>query len=263
MKMDSLIVQVNSSVRIVNYDVDGCVLPFDEIQEVLLYLHYGHEVRIMFEWALLTGCRIAELDRMDDRNLVPTKGGKWIIWALGKNQTGMRKVFIPQIIIDELEYYWQNNRRLGHRLFGISGDTCSSYFNKKIRAYLGKTWQEVRPFHYQGNAPFTYVLQFKGLRKVYQTLGWKRYYDRYGSSEIAINLISKEMGHSTTGMTARYYIINLEKMQIEKYPHLDPKDALIIEYQSRLTDHIIRIAESEIEENETLLECFTTNREGF
>lgn len=195
------------------HDNDSRAIPFDNIQEVLDFLPRADPVRVMFKMAFLTGCRLAELNRMKTGMI---QDG-YIYWQLGKNQNGFRKEKLPADFLLELIEYRNTSKTYQSKLFHLSHDTMRRYFNRDVRPHLSHSWKEKRLRPRAGKLVPEHILQLNGLRKTFQTYLFYHYYKKNNDAGVALELTSKRMKHSSKQMTAYHYIQNFEALNIEEY----------------------------------------------
>ncbi len=220
---------------------DHCTgIPFDKVVEALRFMEYASEVRVMFGMLFLTGCRISELSNMKPEFLF----GNILYWGLGKNQKGYRKERLPEFYLRELDEYRRTNRIPAGFLFGIDGNTLNRYFTRDVRPKLGKDWQR-RRFKPRGNEfGKGYVYQLKGLRKTFQTLYFADQLKKWKSSEVALEMTSKKMRHSSRRVTAYHYLCEFDNLKIDRFRGTQPAYLLQNEGQTRLMDFgLVRLFE--------------------
>lgn len=213
-----------------NLENDCRAIPFDRLKEALAFMPWASSLRVMFLMLALTGCRIHELDRMKKSLLYDNV----LFWHLGKNQVGFRKERLPSWYLKELQEYWKNNRIFQDRFFGCSGDTFRRYFNRDVRPWMSRAWQEKRLVPKQGELQEEYILQLKGLRKTYQTLEFAKQLDKWKDSGVALEFTAKKMRHTTRQITAYHYIENFDALQIEKFKELTTEKIVQDNRQARL-----------------------------
>jgi len=180
----------------------------------------------------LTGCRCKELDNMKISKLF----GNILYWGLGKNQNSWRKEEMSLNFIKELIYYRKTHRVYGDKLFGISSDTLRRYFNRDVRPYLSKEWQEKTFYQENGALKTCFVYQLKGLRKDFQTLMFKKELEKWKDAGVALEFASKRMKHSSKHITAYHYLVNFDTLGIDNLSRFDPKNILNEMNQTRLMD---------------------------
>jgi integrase len=217
------------------HDNDSRAIPFPEIQEALDFLPRANKLRVMFKMAFLTGCRLSELNNMKTRHI---QDG-FIYWRLGKSQTGYRKEKLPADFLAELTEYRANNRTYQSTIFHLNHNTFRRMFNRDVRPYLSKAWQEKRLRVRANQLVPEHILQLNGLRKTFQTYLFYHEYQKHNDAGVALELTSKRMKHSSKHMTAYHYIQNFEALQIEAYG-LDLPIYEILEagQQMRIPDYI-------------------------
>lgn len=202
----------------IRHDIDSHAIPYKYVQEAINFMEYASTTRVMFQMLVITGCRIKELNSMKISNLYEEG---WFYWTLGKNQKGTRKIKLPEFFIKELLEYRSTHRVPQERLFGVRDCTFTRYFNRDVRPHLSKAWREVRIRNRQTSLDKTeYIFQLKGLRKNFQTVLFKKEYDKWNDANVAVLMTSKEMKHSSTHITAYHYIENFESLEIENYKEI-------------------------------------------
>ncbi len=227
---------VHKGVEKMKYNVENdCkAIPYEQVQEVLDFLPYANVVRVMFEMLLYTGCRISELSKMRRSLLYDDV----LFWHLGKNQKCFRKEKLPRHFLVELGEYWKENRICGDFFFGISGSTLNRYFNRDVRPFLSPAWQEKRLIAEKGQLKPEYILQLKGLRKVFQTVIFFHEYEKWKDSGVALEFTAKRMRHSTKHITAYHYLENFDAVDVEKFRELiyGQKGIILCPRQARLLE---------------------------
>jgi len=223
----------------INFLNDSHAIPFTSLIEAVDIMEYGSDVSVMFQMLFLTGCRISELDNMDVDHLFQIDEKKFIIyWRTGKKGR-IRKECLPYFYIKELNHYRKYNRVHAKRLFGIENNTFRRYFNRYVRPLLSKVWQEKRLYEVQGILQEQYVLQLKGLRKDFQTLLFKKEIEKWKDSNVALEMVSKRMKHSSQKITAFHYIENFDSLDINRFAHLEPAEILRTSgSQKRIMDYL-------------------------
>lgn len=200
-------------------DYECKAIPPSEIRTAIEGMRYGSPERVMFRMLAITGCRIACLDKMTMQHL----SGRFIYWETSKVGGKWRKEHLPDDYLEELAAYRTEYRANGKRLFGISGESFVRYFNRDIRPHLGGLW------NVKTNQPTTdgfgqqYLLKIKGLRKSFSTYDFARNYAKWKDADVALEMTSKRMKHSTAHITAHHYIENFDALGIKKVTtDLDP-----------------------------------------
>lgn len=223
----------NMEMECVSDSYDLKAIPPDDIQTAIDHMAYASQERVMFRALVLTGCRIACLDKWRMSHL----HGNYIYWEVSKTGGKYRKEFLPSDYLLELADYRNNSRVDGKRVFGITGETFVRYFNRDIRPRLGKAWNAKRLKPKAEGFDTEYVLQIKGLRKSFQTYDFARNYAKWHDAGVALEMTSKRMKHSTTHITAHHYIENFDALGIKKVTtDLDPIKALSLSRQMRIMD---------------------------
>ena len=215
-----------------NLSVDGQAIPPTRIKEVLDYLPYGNQIRVMFQFLAITGSRISELDRMRTDRILKSQNKYFLIWSLGKNQKAFRKEEIPEQLVQELRESRKNRRCFQNRLFSMSSDTFRRVFNRDVRPNLSDAWTERKIKLSKGQLQTEYVLQLKGLRKTFQTLNFAQELRKWNNPDIALEFTSKRMRHSSKHITAYHYIVNFDQVNTS----MDNLDLLGNNTQRRLPE---------------------------
>lgn len=195
-----------------NLSLEGQAVPLGRIKEVIDYLPYGNQIRVMFQFLAVTGCRISELNKMRPDRILKSQDKYFLIWALGKNQKSFRKEELPGHLIEELKEYRKDQRCCQNKLFGISSETFRRMFNRDVRPFLSEAWRELKIKMSKGQLQTEYVLQLKGLRKTFQTLNFAQELKKWNNPDIALEFISKRMKHSSKHITAYHYIVNFDQL---------------------------------------------------
>lgn len=224
--------QINQ--QLYDLETESYSIPFHEIKRAIEIMRYGSDIRTMFQMLVYTGCRIKELEYMKYSQLY----NNIIYWKLGKNQKKFRKEKLPIEYLKELRFYRKNYRIYQDKLFGIKSCTFRRYFNKQIRQLLKGKWTQKRFFAKQGCLVPEYVFQLKGCRKNYQTLEYAKMLDKWKSPNIAVEMTSKKMKHSSEKITAYHYIENFENLEIDKYKLFTIQDIINPKNQMRILDYI-------------------------
>lgn len=195
-------------------------IPFEEITDTLSRMNYASPERVMFEILAITGCRISELDKMNYSQLYDDL----LVWSLGKNQRRSRKENLPVYLVNEIKEM-RSKYRCSSKLFPISSSTFVRYFNRDVRPKLSPSWIKKRTSLERKTLKEEYVYRLKLLRKNYQTLLFKKYLDKFeGHYDIALQFTSKRMRHSSTKMTAYYYLQGID--DIKNFSGLMPEEII-------------------------------------
>lgn len=198
----------------VNLDREGTGIPFRLVKVLLEALPYGNVVRVMVRMLIYTGMRLSELDKCQMKNLF----GNCFYWELGKNQTGQyRKALLPQEYLDELKIYRESHRTFGDRMFGLNATAFRRKFNMEVRPLLSDEWREQVLVREAGILEEEYKFQLKGFRKNFATILFYKLYKKWDDANVALLMVSKEMKHSCTQMTAHHYLMEFENLELEKY----------------------------------------------
>lgn len=186
-------------------------ISFAQVRQVLETLEYASVERVMFEMMFYTGCRGQELNNMFF-DMIDTSDDNPIVYWKCKKQGKPRRAKIPKAFYEELLVYRDNYRHYANRLFGVSYQTFRRYFYA-CRKKLPYCWQEKGLSFAHGCRLEAHVLQLKGLRKLYQTRTFKKNLELWNfNGDLALQLTSKEMQHSSTGMTAYHYIRHFDEI---------------------------------------------------
>jgi integrase len=211
-------------------------IPFPQVKEAIDYMVYGCVERVMFLMLALTGCRLVELDRMSIKELFRDDKGYILFWKLGKNQKGNRRCSLPDWYIKELLYYRQHNRIYNNRLFGVTQKTFTRYFNDRVRPFLSLEWSK-KGIMLTNVLTSPNILQLKGLRKNFQTLKFWQNYKEWNSPDIALEMTSKMMKHSSRQLTIYHYIENFDRLGVRDGCSLNLEDLIMPSGQTLLADY--------------------------
>lgn len=216
-------------------------IPINEIIKAVNIMEYASTERVTFQLLTLLGCRIQELDTIKFTDIYPYNSDMYIVyWKKGKNQKGNRSELIPNTLYNELVAYRENHKVLGKHLLGAKGQTFCRYFNRDIRPKLGGQWLTKEP-NPENAWREEYIYQIKGLRKTFVTFSFKKYYEKWKNPDMALEQISKQMGHKTKRMTSMHYLQETEPLGIDSFYNRYINFADIIrdkERQSRLIEYI-------------------------
>jgi integrase len=211
---------------IIDHKVEGMAIPIKEITAAISKMTYASDISVMFKMLLLTGCRISELDSLRIRNLFDNT----FYFIPGKNQKRKpRKVVLPREYIKELVEYRKTNRVYSDRMFHISNVTFRKYFNRDIRPQI-KSWLVLKISARNGNLCTEYRYQLKGLRKTYSSTYFKEQYDKWGDANVALEVTSKHMKHSSTHMTAYHYIEEMNTIKGYKLEASKEEQKCLLDY---------------------------------
>lgn len=177
-----------------------CV-PFVECKKAISRMHYASTERVMFIMLVLTGCRLQALDTMFSSWLI----NGVLYYHPGKNQKQYLKTPLPNWYLKELCEYRKNHRIWGDHLFSCTADAFRRYF-VRIRPSLGYAWTETALMPHHNLCRESYVLQLKGIRKMFWTMEFKRQLEEWKDAGVALEMTSKKAAHSTTHMTAYHYL---------------------------------------------------------
>lgn len=192
-------------------------IPISEIMKAVNTMDYASTERIMFQFLCLLGCRIQELNNMKLDDIYPYDANMYIVyWKKGKNQKGYRSELITKSVYYELAKYRETHKIEGNKLFGATGQTFVRYFNRDIRPMLGGEWIIKAP-NPENHWKIEYVYQIKGLRKTFVTYSFKEYYEKWKNPDMALEEISKQMGHKTKRMTSMHYLQETKELDIDRY----------------------------------------------
>lgn len=176
-------------------------VPFCACQKAIRCMQYASKERVMFEMLVLTGCRLQALDNMRIGMLINGE----VFYHPGKNQKRYLKSELPAWYLKELSEYRKSGRVWGDHLFSCTADSFRRYF-VEVRKRLTPEWRELVLMPRQGRLCDTYRLQLKGIRKMFWTAEFRRQLEKWKSSEVALEMVSKLAAHSTNHMTAYHYI---------------------------------------------------------
>lgn len=194
---------------------DCYAIPFEEIIRSYPLLEPASHERMMFLMLAGSGCRISELDNMKVTGL----RGNRLYWNVGKNQRGTRYVDLPDWYIEEYKAYRsRQDYKFSSSFFGIKKSTFCRDFDKRIRPMLGGGWtlrtQRFDGFRWKYGG---YKYQLKGFRKAYVTHRFYREWDKLNSAGAAIEMVCRDMHHSSKGMTVSHYIEDGEKLNMRSW----------------------------------------------
>lgn len=193
------------------YDNDGHCLPLSMVEELFTLLPYGSPLSIWIKVLQQTGCRMKETDYMRYSYI---KDGV-LFWKLGKNQKGyFRKEQLSPALLAEIELMRQHTRIMGDCLFPAKAETFGRYYRKFIFPFLSSAWHEKREVLRPSGFASNYRYQLKGFRKNFQTILFYHYWKEYNDAGVGLELVSKRMKHSSTGMTIRHYIENVNQLGV-------------------------------------------------
>lgn len=207
---------------------DSIAIPLSEIKKVFSVLECGSTTSVYFKILTFTGCRVCEIENMRPECLE----GNVLYWEKGKNQTGWRKAILPHSLVKEIERYRETHNVPQNRLFAAKGHSFRRYFNRDVRPLLGPEWQMIKKSFDRVNK--TYKLQLKGLRKTFATLEYLARLNEWDDPIIALECVSKQLGHSTQHMTFYHYIREFETLGIKKGSNPFNLKELAAETQTRL-----------------------------
>lgn len=221
---------------LVNLQVDAYALSWPAIKELYDYLPWGNPIRVMARVCQQTGAHKVELDLMKKSLL--HEDGTFFFECAKKRAKQMRKVQLSEDLLRELKFYWENNLTYADRMFGISSDTWTRYFNRDVRPRLSHLWNEKRPVAEKGKLVLEYVSQLKGFRHTYATMKFAKYYERYKDAYIAAEMVARDLKHSAKAITVRHYVINLEMLGLDTCLKYEPHTIMENISQSRVLDFI-------------------------
>lgn len=190
------------------YDFDGHCIPLDFLEELYLHLEYGSVLSCWIKVMQQTGCRMKETDWMKHSFI---KDGI-IFWKLGKNQSGYyRKEQLSADLLKEIDFMRAHHRIMHDDLFPCKTITLRRYFNKFIMPNLSPRWHEKRVILSKKGFSYERKYQLKGLRKNFQTFLFYYYWQKYNSADLALEMVSKRMKHSSRSMTCKHYVESCEQ----------------------------------------------------
>jgi len=214
------------------YYREHTAIPIDTAINTIQKLSYASIERAGLILLFLTGARVSELDNMKITNIYNNQ----LFWRVGKNQNGKpRTVDLPLSFMEELA-----NMRLKYgakeRILPVKSDSFRRLITK-LRPMMGVEWLERTPIPKGGRVNREYKLQLKGFRKLYSTKLFAEKMAEWGSADIGLMFASKELRHSTTKMTATYYLVeDFNKVGINKYLNKKMSDILYQRKQRTLIE---------------------------
>lgn len=216
--------------------IESEAIPFEHVINAFRVMEYASVTSVMFKTLTFTGCRTTELNNMKMSNFFNKDGKIWIYWKLGKNQNGTRAEPIPQRLYKEILEYRKKNNVPGDKIFHIKHKTFKRYFNVKTRPKLNKAWnKKYQDVSRDDNMiKNIYRLHFKGLRKNFASLKFWKNYKKY-DSRISLEKTCKKMSHSSDKITAHYYAMNFERLNLEKWGNKTLPEILYNQGQKQLT----------------------------
>jgi integrase len=197
---------------------EGYAIPIQELRNILKFLKYNrlkhHQTNYMMTlWAILTGCRLKELENMTSTAFK----GHWFFWKKGKNQKGYRKAYIPDYALKEMQKYRNSTNVPRLKLFPKNTDSYRRQMNS-IRKKLSIQWNKhIDAFEGNKVSEDEYELQLKGFRKTFATFTFFKFYKEFNSYEVAYLMTCKEFGHGSKHMTADHYIEEKKRTDILQY----------------------------------------------
>ncbi len=209
----------------VELEKDIKIIPFNEVMRLADALGFDErgvptQKRLAILWLALTGARPSEIEnrKVDDFKFEYS----CCIWKPRKNQKGRpRIVKLPLWFMKELNCYFEKGVHSNEDVFGIKCTSLLRYINGKIRKKLGGGWLLQKPsFSERCLYSKTYIWQLKNLRHNYATVEWFNCVEKYGH-ELALHKISRDMRHSSTGMTGVHYIESIDELNLSKYKHMN------------------------------------------
>ena len=197
-------------------DKDYKDIPFQEVKRLIEILPRAKRHRVALMWLSLTGARPSEIEK---RKISEIAFGIYWIWKPRKNQKGYRREKLPSFFWEEFNEYLEKESYSNDDVFGLLGESLSSYVNRYIRPLLGGNWIKKRPeFREDGKYRLVYIYQIKNLRHNYQTCEWARYKEEYGS-DLALMKVSRKMRHSSKRITGEHYIESVEHLNLNSHKH--------------------------------------------
>jgi integrase len=196
--------------KLIVLDYEGYAISFENIKRLIDFFPYGDEHRIAIELLALTGMRTVELDGISPANFwTDTNKNTFLIWKLGKNQSGTRKELVPEWFLEEVRYFLTQSFRMPHRpLFSFRGEALRYYINHFVRHRLRGDWIKKRPGH-RGFINGEYVLQLKGLRHTFATKVFYEALNRFGA-EVGAGIVQARMQHHSPYITCRHYTNDIQ-----------------------------------------------------
>lgn len=198
---------------------------------------YWQAVRVMTAHLQWTGCRVAELDKMTPQKIF----GNACYWHLGKNQKTVRKEYLPDAHLRELDEYRKQNRVPEGKLFGITADTYRRYFNRFVRPLLGARWNRQVVTVRQRDLVLDYELQLRGFRKNFQTILFAELWAKYDEANVAILMVSKRMHHSSVETTGIHYVQDCKskRLNVEAWLAYWRDTTFSLATQTQLSDYAV------------------------
>jgi integrase len=185
-------------------------ISFEQINDALKNMVYGSSLRVMFLMMVYTGCRGRELNGMTVDKLF-FDGSSWLLYWLCNKQNKYRKEFLPVGFVEELRFYWSNNRVCNNSFFSCSYESFRRYFYRE-RKRFGKDWQVRGLSLAHGLKKSAYLLQLKGLRKTFQTARFKEYYAEWSDPSIALQFTAKRMNYDSDKVTVHHYLRHFDQL---------------------------------------------------
>lgn len=213
--------------------LNGRGIPLRLVVELVMYLEYATPLRVAIKLLAYTGCRLSEIRKMRRSNIVDG----FLFWQCGKNQTESRKEFLPPDFMTEIDDCMKRSRHRSDIICDLCGKTVLREFNKLVRPNLSSEWREQRVTMQNEILKYEYKYQLRGLRKNFATLLFWHLWKKYDSSEVALEMVSKRMRHSSQHMTAYHYVESADQIEAAKYAHLLPFELVATSYQARIGDY--------------------------
>jgi integrase len=197
-------------------------LPIWLVYDTVGRLEYASVVRVMFLWQFYTGCRMAELPKMNRDKLIPYGDHYLQFWELGKNQREKnnkkhRKEIIPNFVVEEMLEMQKKERCYSNKVFPIKHTTYRRYFNKSIKPTLHPAWKEQAPAMWNGEILNRNKYCLSSLRKTFATLYFYWVYFQTNSLEVALMEVSKRMNHKTKEMTYHHYLKSVDQLELSDH----------------------------------------------
>jgi len=195
--------------NLVLIDSDRSAVSFNNIARLVNHWPYESGYRIAIELLALTGMRPCELDAIGPSNF----WSNIIMWKPRKKQTGSRKEKLPEWFLDELDLYLGSNHIANNRLFNFTHNTLRRKLNA-ARKELGGDFLKKKMVAKSGFATkprYEYMIQLRSFRKTFQCRLFHQYLEQYGC-QLALDMVSKDMRHSSAHITGRHYVSDIKYM---------------------------------------------------
>lgn len=223
---------LNQSECILEPEDENVSISYTVFMEAVQALAYASAERVILLFLAYTGCRVTELKNIYIYNL----SGNTIFWACGKNQKGERKETLPDSYLEELKEYRSRYKTDDKHMFHMKGRAWRRAFNQ-LRPQIGGSWMERSGKTLNCSwKQAAYKVQPRALRKVFQTILFQYYYEKYGDADVALIRVSKRMRHSSKGITGEHYVESAEQIEARKWVQYFYSKKPKYESQKRLFD---------------------------